>query len=200
MSGAQMSLPSNEIRVYVNVPQRPSPPTNFQAAVRGSTLWLAWRNTYAGGAPTGLAMDVTGGVTATMALPFGEAFTVPAMPNGTFTLRLRALNAAGASNQSSSVTVDLAQQHLRVATGAVELLRHQCGQHRRHVVGAAVGRHAGARLPPDRHRVDQRQSFPITGLGFAAVAPPGTYNLSRALGECVWRPVRATAIQTVVIP
>ena len=37
MSGGQLSLPSNEIRVYVNVPQRPSPPTNFQAAVKSTS-------------------------------------------------------------------------------------------------------------------------------------------------------------------
>jgi len=43
IAGAEMSGPSNEVRLYVGMPVKPSAPTNVQAAVKGSALWLAWR-------------------------------------------------------------------------------------------------------------------------------------------------------------
>jgi uncharacterized protein (DUF1800 family) len=198
VSGGQVSLPSNEVRVYVNIPQRPSPPTNFQAAVKATWLWLAWRNTYAGGAPTGLAMDVTGGVTATIPLPFGESFSVPGMPRGTFTLRLRALNAAGASNQSSSVTVTSPSTNCAAPRVPSNYFATRVGNT---VVMSWEPPSGGT--PAHGYHLTVTGSisgvFPVTGLGFAAAAPPGTYNLSvRAVSACGSGP--ATAFQTVVIP
>ncbi len=198
MSGGQLSLPSNEIRVYVNVPQRPSPPTNFQAAVKSTSMWLAWRNTYAGGAPTSLAMDVTGGFTTTMPLPFGESFSVPAMPQGTFTLRLRALNAAGASNQSSSVTVTSPSNNCAAPRVPSNYFATRVGN----TVVTSWEPPAGG-TPAHGYHLTVTGSitgvFPVTGLGFAAAAPPGTYNLSvRAVSACGSGPT--TAFQTVVVP
>ena len=54
------------------------------------------------------SMDVTGGATATLPLPLAESYYRPGIPNGTFTLRLRAVNATGASTQS-----DRRSRHLR---------------------------------------------------------------------------------------
>ena len=156
MNGGELSLPSNEIRVWVNVPRVPSAPANFQAAVRGSALWLAWQNTYGGGAPTGIVMDVTGGATATLPLPLGESFSVPGIPNGTFTLRLRAVNAAGASSQSGSVTITAPSSNCAAPRVPAAYFATRVGNAGGDVVGAAGWRHAGDQLPHHRHRLDQR--------------------------------------------
>ena len=198
MNGGQASLPSNEIRVYVNYPQRPSPPTNFQAAVKGSWMWLAWKNTFAGGPPSSLAMDVTGGFTTTLPLPLVETFSVPAMPTGTFTLRLRALNAAGASNQSSSVTVTSPSNNCAAPRVPSNYFATRIGNQ---VVMSWEPPQGGT--PAHGYHLTVTGSingvFPVTGLGFAAAAPPGTYNLSvRAVSSCGSGPT--TAIRTVVIP
>ncbi|MGE0360245.1 MAG: DUF1800 family protein [Vicinamibacterales bacterium] len=198
LRGAQMSLPSNEIRVYVNYPQRPSPPTNFQGAVKSSSMWLAWKNTYAGGAPTHLQMDVTGGFTTSIPLPLTETFSVPAMPRGTFTLRLRALNAAGASNQSSSVTVTAPSTNCTAPRVPSNYFATKSGNQ---VVVSWEAPQGGT--PAQGYHLTVTGSingvFPVAGNGFAAAAPPGTYNLSiRAINAC--GPGPSTPIQTVVIP
>ena len=51
---------SNEIRIHVNVPVPPSAPTNLLGLVNGNTIALAWKNTFAGGSPANLVLDVTG--------------------------------------------------------------------------------------------------------------------------------------------
>ena len=51
VAGSSRSNASNEIRVFVNVPAPPSAPTNLLGMANGVSLGLAWRNTFAGGAP-----------------------------------------------------------------------------------------------------------------------------------------------------
>jgi hypothetical protein len=102
--GTERSAPSNEIRVHVNVAVAPSAPDLFTSAVNGSSLLLSWRNTFGGGAATGLALDVTGAYTLTVPLGLAESFAVTGVPPGSYTLRLRALNAGGSSPATSPVT------------------------------------------------------------------------------------------------
>lgn len=103
--GGATSLASNEVRLHVNAALKPNAPGNVQGAVKGSALWLAWKNTFTGGTPQSLMLDVTGAATVSVPLPLSESFSLPGIPTGTFTFRLRALNAAGASSQSSAVTL-----------------------------------------------------------------------------------------------
>jgi hypothetical protein len=198
MNGGELSLPSNEIRVYVNVPRVPSAPANFQAAVKGSALWLAWTNTFAGGAPTGILMDVTGGATATVPLALTDAFSIPGIPNGTFTLRLRATNAAGASSQSGSVTITAPSTSCTAPRVPANYFATRVGNQ----VVMSWDPPAGG-TPATQYHLTVTGAyngvFPILGRGFAAAAPPGTYVLSvRAVNACGSGP--STAFQTVVIP
>ena len=198
MYGGQLSLPSNEVRVYVNVPQKPSSPTNFQGVVKDSSLWLAWKNTFGGGAPSSIVMDVTGGATATLPLPYGESFYVGGIPNGTFTLRLRALNAAGASSQSGSVTVTAPSRTCAPPRVPANYFATRVGT----AVVLSWDSPAGG-TPATSFHITVSGSytgvFPVAGKGFAANAPAGTYNLSvRAANACGAGP--STAFQTVVIP
>lgn len=105
--GSEVSGTSNEIRIHVNVPAAPSAPDMFSGAVNGDALVLAWRNTFAGGAPTGLVLDVSGSTTAQIPLGVSERLAVGGVPAGTYTLRLRSLNPGGASPSSAPTTVTI---------------------------------------------------------------------------------------------
>lgn len=105
LSGPLRSPPSNEIRINVNVPVAPSPPSNLLGLVNGSTLALAWTNTYSGGAPTSFVLDVTGSIATSLPLGFGDSFSFVGVPAGSYTLALRAQNAAGTSSTSNAVTL-----------------------------------------------------------------------------------------------
>src|SRR5262249_42484803 len=64
------SAASNEILLRVNVPSpAPSAPTGLQGLVSGSNMALTWKNTFGGGTPTGVILDVTGSVSAS--IPIG---------------------------------------------------------------------------------------------------------------------------------
>ncbi len=99
------SAASNEIRIFVNTPTAPSAPDLVGGTVNGSTVELAWRNTFAGGEPTSLALDVSGSLSASLPLAVTERFAFPSVPGGTYTFSVRALNASGSSAPSSPVTL-----------------------------------------------------------------------------------------------
>jgi Ca2+-binding RTX toxin-like protein len=61
--GSQRSAPSNEIRIFVNQAVPPSAPVDLLANVNGSSVDLAWVNTFGGGSPDTLILDVTGSFT-----------------------------------------------------------------------------------------------------------------------------------------
>ncbi len=192
------SLPSNVIKVNVNVPVKPATPENFQAGMSGRSLWTAWRNSYAGGEPTGLLLEVTGAVTMSMPLPLSEQFSVPSVYDGTYTLRLRAVNGAGMSDPSGAVT-------LRAPTTTCALPRVPLGYSAVRAGNAVVMAWdpPSGGTPATSYQIlvsgSYNGTFPTTGRGFAAAAPPGTYTLSvRAVNACGAGP--ATAFQTVVIP
>ena len=105
LSGANRSSASNEIRIFVNVPAPPSAPANFTGMRNGSSVLLSWRNTFGGGAPGAVVLDVTGSATTTIPLGLTDAFAFDGVPPGTYTLRLRAMNAAGASGPTSPITL-----------------------------------------------------------------------------------------------
>ncbi len=193
-----LSLPSNEVRLHINSTLKPNAPTNVQGAIKGSALWLAWRNTFTGGTPTSLMLDVTGAVTASLPLPLSESFNVPGVPNGTYTFRLRALNGAGASSQSSSVSVTAPSTSCSLPRVPGNFLVTKSGN----VISASWDTPSGG-TPAASYRLNVWGSytgaFPIAGLGFASGAPSGSYNFSlQAVNACGAGP--ATAFQTVVIP
>jgi len=76
--------------------------------VNGSNVALTWTNTYEGGAPTSLVLDVSGVVVATIPLELSDHAAFLNVPGGawvgtTYRIGLRAQNAAG-SSQPATVT------------------------------------------------------------------------------------------------
>src|SRR5690606_40354844 len=80
--GGEKSAASNEVAVHAGVPVAPSAPANVLGLVNGTTLGLAWRNTFAGGAPTGLVLDVTGALTTSIPIGASEGFAFTGVPGG----------------------------------------------------------------------------------------------------------------------
>jgi hypothetical protein len=105
LAGDQRSAASNEVPLFVNVPATPSAPANLLGLVNGSSLTLAWRNTFGGGAPQSLILDVTGALATSIPLGLTDTFSFAGVPPGTYTLTLRAVNAAGVSPPSNPVTL-----------------------------------------------------------------------------------------------
>lgn len=198
MNGGELSLPGNEIKVNVAVPVKPATPANFQAAVQGRLLFLAWKNSYAGGEPTGLMLDITGPITASVPLPLSEELSVPNVFDGTFTLRLRAVNAAGSSAQTSAATLTVPSTGCALPRVPMDYTAVRAGNA---VVMSWEAPSGGTPATSYRILVSGTYSgtFPTPARAFAAAAPPGTYVLSvRAVNACGAGP--ATAFQTVVIP
>ena len=177
LAGAERSPASNEIELHVGVSVAPSAPTNLLATVNGDVLLMSWTNTFAGGAPTGLSMDVSGLVNGSLPLGLSDTLTLSGVPAGVYTLRLRAVNGSGTSPSSNPVTV------------------------------AMPGACSGAPLPPEGFRASVTgnllsvtwdtaasgpapSSFvvnvtghlvgavPVTTRSVSAPVPAGTYNLS----------------------
>jgi len=190
------SAASNEIRLFVNVTELPSAPTNLLGVVNGSSLGLAWINTFAGGAPTTIALDVAG--VGPILLP-GETdrFEFPAVPDGTYTLSVRAINAAGASGSSSPVTLTIPGPCSGAPLAPANFLAYKIGTtayvmwdpppsgpsptgYTLNVTGSFVG------------------SFPTTARFLSAAVGPGTYTVRvTSVNECG---TATTGEQTITVP
>ncbi|MEZ5421152.1 MAG: fibronectin type III domain-containing protein, partial [Vicinamibacterales bacterium] len=88
LADGERSGPSNEIQLFVDAPVPPSAPANLLGTVNESTVSLSWTNTYTGGQPTRMWLEVSGSSAALLEVPVGTAFTYPNVPDGTYTVRL----------------------------------------------------------------------------------------------------------------
>ena len=190
---------SNEIRIHLNVPVTPSAPANLLGLVNGSTLALAWKNTFVGGAPTSVILDVTGSLSGSFPLGVVDAASFVGAPGGTYTLSLRATNGGGASSASNAVVVTLPG----VCTGApltpTNFLAYKIGS-----TVYVVWDPAASGPAPTSYTLSVTGSYVgsfggITSRSFSSPAPPGSYGLSVAATNGCGASA-ATAAQTVTIP
>jgi subtilisin-like proprotein convertase family protein len=105
MSNAGLSPPSNEVLFHVGAPVAPSAPVNLLGVVGTSRVALAWRNTFTGGVPSDLVLDVSGSLSTSLPLGVTDTFMFSGVPGGTYTFTVRAVNAAGSSAPSNPVTL-----------------------------------------------------------------------------------------------
>lgn len=177
VSGASKSAASNEVRIHVNMPVAPSAPMNLLGTVNGSNIALAWENTYSGGSPSNILLDVSGALNTTLPLGLSEGFQFAGVPGGTYTLRLRAQNAFGTSPSSNAITLTFPGACTGVPQAVTNVVASKVGNtvfvnwdpapagpapvsYILNVTGAFVG------------------SFPTPTRGLSGVVGPGTYNLS----------------------
>lgn len=88
----------------------PTAPVQFSGtASTGGVVVLSWRTPGSGGVPTSHVLDVgtAPGLSNLVSMPLGAAttLTVGSVPSGTYYLRLRAVNAAGASGVSGELVL-----------------------------------------------------------------------------------------------
>ncbi|MGE0814591.1 MAG: FG-GAP-like repeat-containing protein [Vicinamibacterales bacterium] len=105
VAGNDVSSPSAEVRVAVGEFEPPSAPAGLQGLADGTSVTLAWTNTYAGGTPARLWLEVSGAATTRVPLGLANAFAAGDVPLGTYTLQVVAENAAGRSAPSNPVTL-----------------------------------------------------------------------------------------------
>jgi Tol biopolymer transport system component len=171
------SAASNEVRIHVSVPVPPSAPAHLLALVNRSTLSLSWTSTYAGGAPTSLVLEVTGSITTSLPLGVGESFSFDEVPPGTYTLALRAQNAAGSSPASNAVTLTFPGPCSGPPLVPTDLRVHRVG----HAVNVAWAPATSGPAPTAYILLvtgSEVSSFITTGRTLSGEADPGVYAVS----------------------
>lgn len=192
------SGPSAEFPLFVNVRRPPSAPESPLALANGNTIALAWKNTFEGGAPTAVMLDVTGTLNATLSLGLTEAFQFAGVPNGTYTLRLRAVNATGSSAQSTPVTMTFPS----VCSGAPQPPTNVAVSRQGRVL-SVVWDPAASGVAPTAFVLNVTGSYngslPTGGRSLSGAVGPGTYNLSVVATNACGASA-PSAVQTVVVP
>ena len=105
LAGGLRSAASNEVRLFVNVPTLPAPPTNLLSLVDGNTLSLAWMNNASGGTSTRFHVVVRGAASAFVPVGLTESITFNNVPAGTYQLWVHGVNANGDGPNSNRVDV-----------------------------------------------------------------------------------------------
>ncbi len=198
ISGAEKSAPSNEIRLHVNVPVAPSAPVAVVSLVNGSMLHLAWRNTFVGGAPGRMALEVTGAFTGALSIGAVDTFSFAGVPAGTYTLRLFAVNGGGVSLPSNPVTVTFPGDCSGAPSTPSGLLAYRIGN-----TVFVVWDPAPTGPAPTAYVLSVTGAFTGTfstaTRAISGVVGRGSYNVSVvATNPC--GSSAATAVHTVVVP
>ncbi|HTM30536.1 MAG TPA: putative Ig domain-containing protein, partial [Vicinamibacterales bacterium] len=192
------SARSNEVPVIVNLPVRPSAPINFTGVVNGSDLGLSWKNTFDGGPPTSMVLDVTGPISTSVPLGLGESFAFSGVPPGTYTLGVRAVNGGGASSPSTPLTLTFPGACSGLPLPPANFLAYKTG-----TVISLVWDPPATGAAPTSYLVNVTGSFvgsvPLTTSAISAPVGPGSYTLSVASVNACGASA-ATTPQTVVIP
>lgn len=191
------SEPSPEIRVNVGVPESPSAPSDLLGLADGSSVLLTWQNTFAGGAPTSIVLDVTGAAAGSIPLAVIDRFSVAGVPPGTYSVSVRAVNSSGSSGPSNPVTLTVP------GTCASPQVPTQFSASKIGQTIVAVWSPPAAGPAPDGYLVGVTGSFhgslQTTELTLSGAAGPGTYVLSVAATNGCGTSA-ATPAQTVTIP
>ncbi len=198
LAGAAQSAPSNEIIVYVNVPVAPTAPAGLVGVVNGSSLEFAWRNTFGGGAPSNVFLDVSGSLSASVSLGLRETVSFPVVPAGNYTFALRAANAWGTSGSSNAISLSVPSACTGAPLPPENFLAYKIGN-TAYVVWEPAA--TGAASTGYVLLVDGgfTLSLPTAQRAISGTVPAGTYILSvMATNAC--GSSAPTATQTVVIP
>jgi hypothetical protein len=198
VTAAGESGPSNEIPLHVGVPVPPSAPQNLLGMVNGSSVALAWKNTFGGGPPTSSVLEVTGSLNASLPLGLTESITFSGVPPGTYTVRVRSVNVGGTSPPSDAVTLSFPGACLGPPVEPEHFLAYKIGS-----TIFVVWDPPASGPAPTEYVLDVSGAFvgafSTGGRRLSGTVGPGTYTLSvRAVNPCGSSP--STAAQSVSIP
>jgi Bacterial Ig domain len=198
VAGGQVSQPSNEILIHVGMPVAPSAPAGLTGMVDGQAVALAWRNTFAGGSPQSVILDVTGTLSASLNLGSAESFVFNGVPGGTYNFSVRAANASGVSPSSNTVTLTFPQACTGAPQAPANFLAVKTGN-----ILTAIWDPASSGNAPTQFMLHVSGTFnlslPFTSHGLNVPPPPGTYTLSvSAVNSC--GASAPTAPMTVTFP
>ena len=198
VAAGQTSAASNEIRVFVNQPVAPSAPSNLLGLTNGSAVALSWRPTFGGGAASSYVLDVTGTVNASLPVGLADSFTFNGVPGGSYTFRVRAVNAFGASGASNSVPLAFPGPCTGAPQTPADFLVYRVGN-TVHLLWnpAAAGPAQTAFVLNVTGAINL--SLPLPTRGISAPVPPGSYTFTVAAANACGTSA-ATAAQTVTIP
>ena len=104
------SGPSNEIVLVVAPPPAPGPPSGLTGSVVGSSLILSWAAPSTGGVPTAYLIQAGSGPGQSNRANFSTGntltyFTANGLATGTYYVRVRSVNASGASSPSNEIMI-----------------------------------------------------------------------------------------------
>ena len=192
------SQPTAEVPLVVGVPVAPSAPADFTAAVAGSVLNVSWRNTFGGGAPGGVVVDVTGSAVATLPIGTSGAVNFGVVPGGSYALSLRAVNGGGVSPSSNTVSITVPTACSGAPNPPVNFLFYRAGG----VVSMLWDPPAGGPAPLG-YTIEVTgsvtASLPLAARVLTVPAPPGTYTV-RVRADNACGASAFTTTQTVVVP
>lgn len=189
---------SNEVPLFVNVLAPPSAPAPLLGLANGQNLALTWRNTFGGGEGTSSVVDVSGAVSASLPLGLSESFSFAGVPPGTYTFRVRTVNAAGSSAASAPVTLTFPIGCTGVPQTPTKFLAYRTGN-----VLSILWEAPATGAAPTSYVITATgsvsASVPTTATSLTTPVPSGTYNLSiTAVNAC--GAGAPTAVQTVTVP
>lgn len=197
LAGGVLTDPSNELLARVGVAALPSAPTNLLGLAQGSALRLSWMNTYAGGAPAQLSLNVSGSLSASVPIGLVDSFTFTSVPPGTYTFSVVATNASGASAPTEPVTLTFPAG----CSGAPQTVTN--------VAAYRIGNTLSVSWePPSSGAAPTSYVLNVSGSyvgsisttlrAMSGVVPPGTYNLSvvavNACGAGTGSPIQAVVV------
>ena len=145
-----------------------------------------------------MLLDVTGAIVTSLPLRPGQHGNVPSRAPGTYTFRLRAINAAGASPASNPVTLTLPQSCSGVPLPPANFVIAKTG------IAVTVRWDLAPSGPAPTSYVLNvsgpiNATIPTTIRSLGGVVPPGTYNLSVASTNPCGTSA-ATPTQAVTVP
>jgi hypothetical protein len=143
-------------------------------------------------------LDVTGSLATSIPLGASEGFQFAGVPAGTYTLSVRATNAAGSSPPSNSVTLSFPGACSGAPLAPTNFLTNKVGS----MIFVSWDLPASGPAPTDYVLVVTgafNGEIPTLARALSGMVGPGIYNISvYARNSCGNGP--ATAVQTVTIP
>ena len=188
------SQPSADIRLFVGVPAGPTAPVNLLGLVRnrptGNSVSLSWRNTFGGGAPESIVLDVLrdGVRFGEYPLPVSESFTFSGVPNATYTFSVRAVNRTGSSGSSNAVTLTF-DDALTTCSGVPSMPVNVTSAVNGQFVALSWQAAASGR-PATGYRVlvtagGRTDTYSVADRVISGTIPPGTYSIRiQATNQC----------------